>query len=115
MGFDQRHSTGAFAEPLVRTARRQSRVAHRVPCVVRVDGEARFLRGETVNLSADGLALVLGESVPVGTPLHVRIEGTAGIRGGVVRTRRVSAGTFEVGIAFEQRAYRSESPQAVVR
>lgn len=84
------------------------RVPHRVPCRVRLvdtaTGEVRTVVGETVNLSAGGVALQLGLDVPVGTWVETLVPHVHGdplfLCGTVVHTRRTMAANYEIGIAL---------------
>ncbi len=88
---------------------RQPRVAHRVPCTLAVlerggPGGA-VLSGQTVNVSAGGLAVQLGCPLEQGLAVAVVLPGRDGGRrelvGRVVRSRQVNAGTYEVGIRLD--------------
>lgn len=92
----------------------QRRLAHRVPCSVRLteahDQEAR-LPGETVNVSATGIAVQVAAPIVVGSEVEVTLGTSAGrgqrrLLGSVVHVRRVTTGRYEVGIqaAFEDGA-----------
>ncbi|MBU0638384.1 MAG: PilZ domain-containing protein [Planctomycetes bacterium] len=88
--------------------RETRRTPHRVPCRLRVfdpsTGAITAVCGQTVNISADGLAVWLNTDVPTGTwveALVPRLEGAPlCLSGTVVRSRRVLTGTFEVGIGL---------------
>jgi len=85
---------------------RQPRVAHRVPCTLSVLGgqaaTAGILPGQTVNVSASGLAVQVGCPLERGARVQVVLAGVDGeltqLVGEVVRTRQVNAGTYELGI-----------------
>lgn len=87
---------------------RQRRTSHRVPCRVRVtdesSGSATALVGETVNLSARGLAVRLARELAPGAAVEVLFPHVDGepvvMLGRVVHTRRVLTATFEVGVEF---------------
>lgn len=89
--------------------RAERRVAHRVPCRVRAmrtsNGKNVSVVGQTVNVSANGLAVQLARSVDDGTPVEILLPHLDGeptrLRGRVVHSRRVLSGTFEVGIQME--------------
>jgi hypothetical protein len=61
--------------------------------------------GQTVNLSANGLAVQIGRPLLEGTWVEVLLPHLDGeptrLRGKVVHSRRVLSGTFEVGIRIE--------------
>jgi len=89
--------------------RGERRVAHRVPCRVRVrhaaDGRKLAVVGQTVNLSANGLAVQLGRALEHGVAVEVLLPHLDGeptrLHGRVVHSRRVLSGTFEIGIRLE--------------
>lgn len=89
--------------------RSERRVAHRVPCRVRAPhaehGQALVVLGQTVNLSANGLAVQLGCPMPPGTSVEILLPHLDGeptrLMGQVVHNRRVLTGTFEMGISVE--------------
>lgn len=90
-----------------RTRRRaERRVAHRVPCRVRVCeppvGKGACAIGQTVNLSVNGLAVQLAGPMDAGTEVEVLLPPLDGeptlLRGTVAHSRRVLSGTFEIGI-----------------
>ena len=91
------------------------RVPHRVPCCLRVSGNQNTadlsITGETVNMSAGGLSVQLGQSVPQGTPVEVLLPQTTNepicAHGLVVHSRRVATGTFEIGIWINADTYAS--------
>ena len=85
---------------------RQPRLAHRVPCTLAVlegaGAPAGVLTGQTVNVSAGGLAVQVGCPLDRGARVCVALPGLDGglarVIGEVVRTRQVNAGTYELGI-----------------
>ncbi|MCH7871463.1 MAG: PilZ domain-containing protein [Planctomycetes bacterium] len=90
---------------------RERRWSHRAPCLLRLldpGGETAFeVRGETVNMSANGLAVQVSEPVPEGwfvetVIAHKSAQEAIVLRGKVVHSRRVLAGSFEVGVRTEQ-------------
>jgi hypothetical protein len=91
--------------------RAERRVAHRVPCQVRASdadaGHGRIVSvvGQTVNLSANGLAVQLGRPVREGAHVEVLLPQLDGeptrLVGRVAHSRRVLTGTFELGIRIE--------------
>jgi hypothetical protein len=92
--------------------RAERRVAHRVPCRVRaadaLDGKGICVIGQTVNLSANGLAVQVGESMDAGTLVEVLLPPLDGeptrLVGTVAHSRRVLSGTFEIGILVRAEA-----------
>lgn len=60
--------------------------------------------GETVNLSREGLAILLGQEVERGTRVEILLPHLDGepacLYGEVVRSRRLFSGSFEIGVAF---------------
>lgn len=86
--------------------REERRVAHRVPCRVRTTshtGSGRVsLVGHTVNMSANGMGVQVGRPMGPGEHVDVLLPQLAGeptqFLGKVVHCRRVSAGTYELGI-----------------
>ena len=86
--------------------RGERRVAHRVPCRLRASDATHAkgvcVVGQTVNLSANGLAVQVGHSVDEGTAVEVLLPPLDGeptrLYGTVAHTRRVLSGTFEIGI-----------------
>ncbi len=88
----------------------ERRVAHRVPCRVRVSeppaGKGASAIGQTVNLSANGLAVQLARPMPAGTAVEVLMPPLDGeptrVLGTVAHSRRVLSGTFEVGILISE-------------
>ena len=101
-------ATSAPTAPLARTTpSRERRWSHRAPCVLRlldVDGVANLeVRGETVNVSADGLAIQVPEPVPAGLFVETIIarkcdKDAIVVRGKVIHNRRVLAGGWEIGV-----------------
>jgi hypothetical protein len=89
--------------------RTERRVAHRVPCRVRTLDVARdkstAVLGQTVNLSANGLAVQVGRPMEAGAQVEVLLPHLDGeptrLRGMVAHSRRVVTGTFELGIQIE--------------
>ncbi len=101
----------AFSGPVsVLSAKQQvrdRRWSHRAPCLLRLldlGGEAMLeIRGETVNMSANGLAVQVSGPVPAGLSVETVIarksaEEAIVLRGKVVHSRRMSAGSFEIGV-----------------
>ena len=92
-----------------KSRRIERRVAHRVPCNVRAPrtplGKPLSVVGQTVNLSANGMAVQLGQPLEEGTRVEVLLPHLDGeptrLLGKVAHTRRVLSGTFEVGIRIE--------------
>jgi hypothetical protein len=86
--------------------RAERRVAHRVPCRVRASevlaGKGICAVGQTVNLSANGLAVHLAGPMDEGTAVEVLLPPLDGepmrLFGRVAHSRRVLSGTFEIGI-----------------
>ena len=84
------------------------RMPHRVRCRVRWhdpdSGQPRSLLGQTVNISASGLAVQLGDDVPTGARVEALVphlnDEPMFVYGNVVHSRRVLADTFEIGIHF---------------
>jgi hypothetical protein len=89
--------------------RAERRVAHRVPCRVRtsdsVHGGGTAVLGQTVNLSASGLAVQVGQPLEAGALVEILLPHLDGeptrLRGRVAHSRRVLSGTFEIGIRIE--------------
>jgi hypothetical protein len=104
-----RSATAAAVKGDTSRRRAERRVAHRVPCRVRaadtVYGKAVSVVGETVNLSANGLAVQLGRPVEDGARVEVLLPQLDGeptrLVGRVAHSRRVLSGTFELGIRIE--------------
>ncbi len=89
---------------------RDRRWSHRAPCLLRLldsGGEAMFeIHGQTVNMSASGLAVQISEPVPAGFSVetviaHKSAEEAIVLRGKVVHSRRMLAGSFEIGVRTE--------------
>jgi hypothetical protein len=86
--------------------RAERRVSHRVPCRVRASsarpGKGLSAVGQTVNLSASGLAVQLAQPMDEGTSVEVLLPPLDGeptrLLGTVAHSRRVLSGTFEIGI-----------------
>lgn len=83
------------------------RVPHRVPCRLRtleLAGAGLTALGETVNLSPEGLAVLVGRKVECGTRVEVLLPHLDGepacLYGEVVRTRRVFSGAYEIGVSL---------------
>ncbi len=89
-------------------ARGQRRVAHRVPCRVRLhepdSGQSNAVIGQTMNISTNGLALQLPQDVPAGTWVETLVPHVNGdpifVCGTVVHSRRVLGDEFEIGVEF---------------
>ena len=87
----------------------ERRNAHRVHCNVRTPrtspGRILSVVGQTVNLSANGVAVQLGQPLDEGMRVEVLLPHLDGeptrLIGKVAHTRRVLSGTFEVGIRIE--------------
>ncbi len=86
---------------------RERRWSHRAPCVLRlldVDGAPQLeVRGETVNMSAEGLAVQVPEPVPAGLYVETVIarkcdKDAMVVRGKVTHSRRIFAGGYEIGV-----------------
>lgn len=83
------------------------RTPHRVPCRVQlVDGAGNCvgaLSGHTVNISSKGLSVQVPEPLAPGVRVEAYVPQPDGealqLVGQVAHTRRVLAGSFEVGIA----------------
>lgn len=86
--------------------RTERRVPHRTRCCIVMRGgaagERLALSGETVNMSESGVAVILGEPLPTGAIVEVMLQPVEGettlLFGEVTRGRRVTTGTFEIGI-----------------
>lgn len=99
-------ATAAAAKTSKSRSRVERRVAHRVPCRVRasaaLQGKGLCAIGQTVNLSANGLAVQLSRPMDEGTAVEVLLPPLDGeptrLVGTVAHSRRVLSGTFEVGI-----------------
>lgn len=94
---------------------RETRWSHRAPCLLRLldSGGATTLeiRGETVNMSANGWAVQVSEPVPAGLSVetviaHKSAEEAIVLRGKVVHSRRMLAGSFEIGVRTEASSLR---------
>lgn len=89
-----------------RSPRHERRRPYRVPCRVRLvnptTGEVRTVVGETVNLSAGGLAMHVSIDAPVGTWIETLLPHPSGnprfVCGRVVRVRRTMSTSFELGV-----------------
>ncbi len=89
-------------------SRKEPRAALRRQCLVRAqlarDEDFAEIQGEMVNLSRTGLALQLAAALPVGIGVQIEIasdaEAAKSLDGRVVHCRRVSTGTFEVGVTM---------------
>ncbi len=116
-----RVATGLTQSGERRSARALPRMPHRVPCRLcwhdpASDAPASCV-GQTVNISHAGIAVQLGREIPAGTRVeallpHANNEITH-VNGTVARTRRVLAGTFEIGIEF-RRAVADSSEDAPI-
>lgn len=89
---------------------RDPRWSHRAPCLLRLldsGGETTIeIRGETVNMSASGFAVQIAGPVPAGLSVetviaHKSAEEAIVLRGKVVHSRRMLAGSFEIGVRTE--------------
>ncbi|MFQ5805470.1 MAG: PilZ domain-containing protein [Phycisphaerae bacterium] len=106
-----RRPSATAAAAKVNTSRRRAerRVAHRVPCRVRASdtahGKAVSVVGQTVNRSANGMAVQVGQPMDEGARVEVLLPHLDGeptrLMGTVAHSRRVVTGTFEVGIWIE--------------
>ena len=103
-------SVRAIAAKMEKIRRRaERRVSHRVPCRVRCSdthiGKGLCAVGQTINLSANGIAVQLAEPMEEGTPVEILLPQLDGeptrVCGKVAHTRRVHTGSFEVGIWIE--------------
>ncbi|MBI5865741.1 MAG: PilZ domain-containing protein [Planctomycetes bacterium] len=91
---------------LPRNPRLETRVCHRVPCRVNMidsgQSEPIAIDGETLNVSRTGIAVQVGMRVPEGATVEVLVAHADGapscLVGKVVHSRRVTTGTYEVGI-----------------
>ncbi len=85
---------------------RRRRVPHRVPCRLSVfdtaDEQVASYCAQTVNISADGLAVHVQQAIPEGTLIEALVPHLDGdplrFQGRVLHSRRVLSGVFEVGI-----------------
>ncbi len=103
---------------------RRRRVPHRVPCRLRVFNAAiepvATYCGQTVNISAGGLAVQVGEAIPEGTIIEALVPHLEGeplrIGGKVLHSRRVLGEMFEIGIGAvdEQTTHRAWQAAASV-
>jgi hypothetical protein len=104
-----RSPTGVVSKADPARRRGERRVAHRVPCRVRapqtLSGKPLSVIGQTVNLSANGMAVQIGQPLDAGTRVEVLLPHLDGeptrVLGKVAHSRRVVSGTFEVGIWIE--------------
>jgi len=102
-------TNAALANVKPKAQRGERRVPHRVPCQLRARndalGKAVALLGQTVNLSASGLAVQVGQPVQYGARVEVLLPHIDGeptrLNGTVAHSRRVHTGTFELGIRIE--------------
>ncbi len=103
-------SVTAIAAKMDKSRRRvERRVAHRVPCRLRASGDLQgktlSVVGQTVNLSANGLAVQVGQPMDAGTSVEILLPPLDGeptrLLGKVAHSRRVLSGTFEIGIWIE--------------
>ncbi len=82
--------------------RSKRRVAYRVPCqlIVPIDARQRItVAGETLNASADGIAVQVGLPLARGAAVEVVVPSApTRVCGQVVHSRRVATGTYLVGI-----------------
>ena len=110
MGLDPMHTTGVVPRARGRARNllsRRRRVPHRVPCRVRVLDEAAepvaTYCGQTVNISACGLAVQLSQPIPAGTQIEALVPHAEGapllFSGKVLHSRRVLGDIFEIGIS----------------
>lgn len=84
-------------------AGRSPRIAHRSRCTLRSRdsiGQLVSETGETINISPEGLAVQLARPLEPGALVEVEMGGEP-IAGRVAHSRRVSTGTFEIGISLE--------------
>lgn len=104
----------AGALPASRTPRSR-RTPYRVPCRVRLvdvaTGEVRAVVGETLNISAGGLAVQLPTEVPIGTWVETLVLQPTGdpmfLSGHVIHTRRTLASNFEIGVTMQVEKHRA--------
>jgi hypothetical protein len=93
-----------------RQQRAWRRTPHRVPCRLSWYDEAaqRCLAcvGQTIDISAGGLAVQLHREIPVGTSVEALLPNLTGepafLEGVVVRCQRVLAGMYQIGIRCQQ-------------
>jgi hypothetical protein len=68
-------------------------------------GKSTAVLGQTVNLSANGLAVQVGQPMEAGAQVEVLLPHLDGeptrLQGTVAHSRRVVTGTFELGIQIE--------------
>lgn len=92
------------------TRRSEPRAMLRHPCRVRFQhergGEWIELRGQTVNISPQGIGLLLNMPIRVGTEVEA-IFSVGGqeaqiVRGHVLHARRVLIDAYEIGVQVEQ-------------
>ncbi len=113
MGSVQMNTTGLVPRGRGRARKhlsRRRRVPHRVPCRLRVLDEAAELVatfcGNTVNISACGLAVQVSQPIPAGTQIEALVPHAEGapllFTGTVLHSRRVLGNVFEIGIAGTQ-------------
>ncbi|RMF79254.1 MAG: PilZ domain-containing protein [Planctomycetota bacterium] len=102
-----RYRAGVSANREVGGARTAPRVPHRVPCRLRtieLAGAGLMALGETVNLSPEGLAVLVGQRIERGVRVEVLLPHLDGepacFYGEVVRTRRVFSGAYEIGVSL---------------
>ncbi len=96
--------------------RANQRIAMRVPCRVRpLDSTTTVIPGESVDISATGLAIHVGTPFHPGTSVEVMLIHSDGEPtcwyGRVVHSRRVAMGTFLLGIRIDT-ALRETAPNA---
>jgi hypothetical protein len=70
----------------------------------RISGEPTAIVGETVNLSAEGMAVRVGRAPTDGAWIEALLPHVHGeprfVCGRVMHTRQVLTGTYEIGIRF---------------
>lgn len=88
--------------------RDQRRMTFRVACRVRIADSHQdvgvSIVGETVNVSRRGVALRIGRELPIGTGVEVLCpmeHEPSCLYGRVVHCRRVTTGTFEIGVRVD--------------
>ncbi len=88
--------------------RTERRVACRLPChlILPIDSQQKLTTtGETVNASADGIAVQVGLPLERGSTVEVLLSSArTRMRGEVVHSRRVASGTYQVGIRLLDRS-----------
>ncbi len=110
MGIEQMLTTGVVPRARDRARNhlsRRRRVPHRVPCRLRVLDEAAepiaSYCGQTVNISACGLAVQVSQPIPAGTQIEALVPHADGapllFSGKVLHIRRVLGDVFEIGIS----------------